>query len=43
MNPAEQRLQRDGYVNAFRHPEILAAISRLQAPMPSILLTQEVP
>jgi hypothetical protein len=26
MNPAEQRLQRDGYVNAFRHPEILAAI-----------------
>jgi hypothetical protein len=26
MNPAEQQLQRDGYVSAFRHPEIIAAI-----------------
>lgn len=26
MNPEEQRLQRDGYVSAFRHPDIAAAI-----------------
>jgi hypothetical protein len=26
MNPEEQRLQRDGYVSAFRHPDIVAAI-----------------
>jgi hypothetical protein len=27
MDYAEQELQRDGYVSAFRHPEVLAAIS----------------
>jgi hypothetical protein len=26
MSPAERQLQRDGYVSAFRHPEIIAAI-----------------
>jgi hypothetical protein len=26
MNPEEQRLQRDGYASAFRHPDIVAAI-----------------